>query len=313
MRSLSWVVLAAQVFGSVTMAATCATCHANSITKGPWTWRVERAGADVTYSVSDGKNSLTLPVRWIFGETIQTYVLEYGDRFYESRVTYFPMIDKLDFTPGDQLDRPATVADAMGRALFGHEIEHCFGCHSTGALVNDRLQPGSATLGLQCQHCHSGADLHLQDVARGQLGSAPPKLGRMATEDVSNFCGQCHRSWAEVVRSRMFSPADVRFQPYRLTKSRCFDGSDPRISCLACHDPHSNLVVDNDAYYEAKCLACHSRTAAASSGKPAPKLCPVANSGCIGCHMPKTDLPPTHRTWTDHFIRVVRAGEPFPE
>jgi hypothetical protein len=69
-------------------------------------------------------------------------------------------------------------------------------------------------------------------------------------------------------------------------------------------------VTKNDAFYEAKCLACHSGAAGA---KPAAKACPVAKSGCIGCHMPKVNLPPTHRDWTDHFIRVVKAGAPYPE
>jgi hypothetical protein len=148
-------------------------------------------------------------------------------------------------------------------------------------------------------------------IVRGQLGSVPPKLGRMSTEDISNFCGQCHRSWAEVVRGHMFGKTDVRFQPYRLAKSKCYDGSDPRISCLTCHDPHNNLIT-TDAFYEAKCLACHP-SSAKSSGKPLAKACPVSRSGCIGCHMPKTPQPGGPRILTDHFIRVVRPGAPYPE
>jgi hypothetical protein len=29
--------------------------------------------------------------------------------------------------------------------------------------------------------------------------------------------------------------------------------------------------------------------------------------------MPKTELPGAHRQFTDHEIRIVRAGEPYPE
>jgi hypothetical protein len=317
-------------------AVTCATCHekegrsqpqtpmahamlapetdplfqkhpALTFTQGAYTWRVERRGTDITYTVTNGTDSLALPVHWIFGEDAQTFVLEYNNHFYESRLSYYPEIDKLGFTVGDHAHL-ATVVDAMGRELPEHETQTCFECHSTGAVVDDRLQPASATLGVQCVHCHRGADRHLADIVAGKLDSVPPKLGRMATEDISNFCGQCHRSWGDVVRGHMFGPTDVRFHAYRLTKSKCYDGSDKRISCLACHDPHRNLVT-SDAAYEAKCLACHARAGA----KPLAKPCPVANSGCIGCHMPKTPQPGGPRVLTDHFIRVVRPGAPYPE
>jgi Zn finger protein HypA/HybF involved in hydrogenase expression len=291
-----------------------------TFTQGVYTWQLERRGGDVTYTVTDGTNSLALPVRWIFGAAAQTYVLEYDNRFYESRVSYYPAIDGLDFTVGDQKAHLETVTEAMGRETSAHEIQTCFECHSTGAVVGDRLEPVSSTPGVQCEHCHRGADRHLRGIVRGELDSVPPRLGRMAAEDTSNFCGQCHRSWGEVVRGRLFSQANVRFQPYRLTQSKCYDGSDPRISCLACHDPHRNLVTD-DALYDAKCLACHARSAVAvarsephgASGKPMARPCPVASSGCTGCHMPKTMMPHAHRAWTDHFIRVVRAGAPYPE
>jgi hypothetical protein len=294
-----------------------------TLTLGTYTWQIERQGTDVTYTVSDGANSLALPVRWIFGEASQTFVLEYNNHFYESRVTFYPEIDKLDFTVGNQKAHLGTITEVMGREVSRREIFTCFECHSTGAIVDDRLQPASATLGIQCEHCHRNAIRHQGDIVNGKLDSVPPKLGLMATEDTSNFCGQCHRSWGEVVRGHMFGLTDVRFQPYRLTKSKCYDGSDPRISCLACHDPHNNLIT-SDAFYEAKCLACHPHNVAppgksrrksqpVAGGKALAKACPVASTGCIGCHMPKTQQPGGPRILTDHFIRVVHPGEPFPE
>ena len=280
-----------------------------SLARGGYTWRVERHGSDVSYTVSDGTRSVTLPVHWIFGDAIQTYVLEHEGSYYESRVSYFSTTNGLDITPGDEKDRLPNITEAIGRDLHPRELQACFGCHSTGAIVDDQLRMTSSTPGLQCVHCHSGVEQHQRDIVQGKLDSVPPKLGRLAAEDISSFCGQCHRTWGEVVRRRAFGLADVRFQPYRLAKSRCYDGSDARISCIACHDPH-NDVVRNDAAYEAKCLACHGQTA---NDKTPAKSCPKATSGCIGCHMPKTELPPTHRTWTDHFIRVVKPGEPYPE
>jgi Zn finger protein HypA/HybF involved in hydrogenase expression len=346
-RLLSVLFVAAQLCAGVAAGATCATCHEKeartqpetpmahamlspaadpvflkhprlTFAQGAYTWRVEPSGSDVTYTVTDGTDSLALPVHWIFGEDSQTYVLEYRGHLYESRLSYYPEVDRLDFTVGNQKAQIRSLTEAMGRELAGHEIPDCFECHSTGAIVDDRLQLAQMTLGVQCEHCHRGADRHLQDIVRGKLDSVPAKLGRMTTEDTSNFCGQCHRSWGEVVRGHLFSLTNVRFQPYRLTMSRCYDGSDPRIGCLACHDPHRNLVTDN-AFYEAKCLACHARSEAAAraesrkSSKAPARPCPVKNSGCIGCHMPKTRQPGGPRTLTDHYIRVVRAGEAYPE
>ena len=37
------------------------------------------------------------------------------------------------------------------------------------------------------------------------------------------------------------SIANIRFQPYRLTGSKCYDPDDARISCLACHNPHHDV------------------------------------------------------------------------
>jgi hypothetical protein len=113
------------------------------------------------------------------------------------------------------------------------------------------------------------------------------------------------------MRSKAHGPAFVRFQPYRLENSRCFIGNDARISCIACHNPHQPLN-QNIAYYDSKCLACHADNKAASAGVAA-KTCPVAKSNCTSCHMPKVELPGGHAQFTDHFIRVVHAGEAYPD
>jgi len=117
----------------------------------------------------------------------------------------------------------------------------------------------------------------------------------------------------------------VRVQPYRLANSRCFNGTDPRISCIACHNPHKDLIR-NDASYDSKCLACHAASAPPSStGVPAApvvgarggstdkaKTCPTATANCVSCHMPKVTLPGGYLHFTDHQIRIVKAGESFP-
>jgi hypothetical protein len=273
--------------------------------RGAYTWTIARRGQDFVYSVTDGTANISLPIRWGFGAKSQTWVLEYNGRLYESFVSYYPGIPGLGVTMGDNRVQPATLVEAMGRLLSSWESRACYGCHATGAVAGDEVQLATLVPGVKCQHCHVNANEHFAAITQGKLTTVPPKLSRMTTEQVSNFCGQCHRSFSDVVRSHLFGPVDVRFQPYRLTLSRCYDGSDRRISCLACHDPHQELV-QNDASYDTKCLACH--TAAAHG-----KACPVAKAGCVSCHMPKVQLPGAHQLFTDHFIRIAHDGEQYPE
>ena len=291
--------------------------------KGIYTYTVETHGDKSTYSVSDGMRTITLPIHWNFGARAQTWFLEYHDRLYESMVSYYPSIAGLDITTGDESLKPTNLDEAVGRELRTSEPEDCFGCHSTNAVSKGKLNLESLQPGVTCEHCHSGSTTHMLDAFQGIYDSAPRDLRRLSSEDVSNFCGQCHRTWEIVVRSRTRGEANVRFQPYRLTNSKCYDGADPRTSCIACHDPHQNLVRE-DSFYDAKCLACHGpKGALASSGAalsgaqliPPPadaKSCPVAKADCVSCHMPKVKLPNGLITFTDHQIRIVRPGEPYP-
>ncbi|MBV9676351.1 MAG: hypothetical protein JO185_08455 [Acidobacteriaceae bacterium] len=289
--------------------------------KGLYTYTVETTGKQSIYSVTDGTNTISAPIQWAFGAGTQTWVLELNSRMYESFVSYYEPIHALDITMGDQDLQPKTLLEAFGREITSHESAACFGCHSTGAVTEGTLHLSSMEPGVTCEHCHVGAREHQQAVSHGKLQSVPPKLKRLSSEELSNFCGQCHRSFETVVEMRLLGPVNVRFQPYRLANSKCFDGSDARISCIACHDPHREVVRETAAY-DSKCLACHASDATprvrltASFHQPATvpkaKACPVAKSDCASCHMPTTTLPGSHMIFHDHHIRIVRPHEPYP-
>jgi hypothetical protein len=283
---------------------------------GAYSYTVETRNGVSQYSVTDGVQTVTLPILWTMGAGAQTWVLIRDGKMYESAVSYYPAVNGLDITTGHEQLHPKTLDEAVGSPIADEDAKGCFTCHSTNAVVDHKLNLASLKPGLTCEHCHIGASAHLAGITRGDISSVPPRLGKLSSEDVSNFCGQCHRTWELVVRSHWKGEANVRFQPYRLANSKCFDGADPRIACIACHDPHRKVVRDA-AYYDTKCLACH-----AAPLKPAltpaaidtsqPKVCPVAKSNCQSCHMPKVSLPNGHLTFTDHQIRIVRPGEPYP-
>jgi hypothetical protein len=281
--------------------------------KGAFSYAVETVGDKSTYTVTDGTNTISLPIRWGFGTGGQTWVLERQGKLYDSLVSYYPSIEGLDITMGEERIAPHTVEEAMGRELAPSEAKACFGCHASNAVLKGNLNLQSMELGVTCEHCHAGTNAHLIDALQGQFDSAPPKLGKLSSEDVSTFCGQCHRTWDAVLRGHFEGEINVRFQPYRLANSKCFDGADPRISCLACHDPHQD-VVRQDSFYDPKCLSCHaSSTQAGTVAAPAgAHACPVAKANCVSCHMPKVNLPGGHAAFTDHQIRVVKPGEPYP-
>ena len=280
-----------------------------TFTTGKFSYRIERHGDESLYSVSDGVQTLTMPIRWAMGASSaigQTYILEKDGELYESRVSYFNELKGLDVTLGAQGVTPANLLDAGGRRMTLEDKLQCFGCHATNATEGQQATLSKMTPGVQCERCHGPAEKHFASMTRGDSNPVTMKhLTKMSTEEISEFCGQCHRTWEEVIAQGRFDINDIRFQPYRLTGSKCYDVDDPRISCLACHDPHHELDSNSDDY-DSKCQACHRK------GKAKGRICGVSTSHCASCHMPKLELPGAHHSFTDHRIRIVRANEPFP-
>jgi hypothetical protein len=280
--------------------------------KGAFTYTVETHGDKSTYSVSDGAQTISFPIHWAFGEGAQTWVLERSGKFYESLVSYYPSISGLETTTGDESLTPHTLDEAMGRELTQSDTRDCFGCHASNTQSHGKLSVDSLEPGVTCEHCHAGAVGHLVDAFHGDYSSAPQSLHKLSSEHISSFCGQCHRTWEKVVMGGWRGEGDVRFQPFRLANSKCYDGADPRISCIACHDPHQD-VVRQDSFYDSKCLACHAAPTHPATASPGDaRVCPVAKSNCVSCHMPKVRLPDGLITFADHQIRIVKAGEPYP-
>jgi len=314
----------------------CATCHQEALTQpstsmgraletveecivlashplltfreGPYSYRIERKGDQSLYTVTDGLQTMTLPIRWAMGASSaigQTYVLEKDGQLYESRVSYFRELNGLGQTMGAGNATPTNIVDAAGRLMGLEDKLQCFGCHATNAAAGRKPTLDTLTAGVQCERCHGPSKEHVASMTGGTSPVKMPDLSKMATEQMSNFCGQCHRTWEEVVLTGRLDINDLRFQPYRLAGSKCYDAEDSRISCMACHNPHRN--VDTRAGdYDSKCQACH------GGGKSKAMSCKVATKNCVTCHMPKIALPGANHKFSDHRIRIVKPDEPFP-
>jgi hypothetical protein len=283
---------------------------------GPYRYEISRTPQGSLYTVTDGSATITTPLLWSLGhgKAGQTYVFERDGHFYESRVSYYLDIDGLDQTLGAPPGSvPRNLDEASGRRMTPDDVRGCFGCHSTGAIRAHQTDLESLTPGVQCEGCHGPGTSHIAAVEKAQFEDLKiQSLKNMAAEAQSDFCGSCHRTWSQVVLMDLQGPANVRFQPYRIANSRCYDTQDPRIRCAACHDPHQEVVTEAKAY-DGKCLACHAPGATsglqATDSQHAPG-CPVGTEKCSECHMPRVEIPGSHFRFADHHIR--RPGGPYP-
>jgi Cytochrome c554 and c-prime len=278
----------------------------------PYTYQIVRTEDGRIYSVTDGRKTISAPLGWAFGlgEAGQTYIFERAGTFYESRVSYYRAVDGLDFTPGAPRTPSSTLEDALGRRmLYAAETRHCFGCHSTASTTSGRFDPTHMIPGVSCEACHGPGAKH---VAFMRAGQSQPGLAailnpaRLNPVDVPDFCGACHRTFMDVGLTQSLGIHNLRFQPYRLERSRCWK-NDPLITCLTCHDPHRPRVRDLAAYDD-KCLGCHGSSATSSSAHKPSKSCSTV---CVSCHMPKYEMPGMHFKFTDHFIRIVHQGDSY--
>src|SRR5215475_3399312 len=282
---------------------------------GPYSYEITRKGDQSFYAVTDGKETISLPILFAFGQgkAGQTYVLQYDGAYYEGLVSFYNEIKGLDFTIGQTSDVPASLLGALGRRLSKSETLSCFGCHATGAVSGSNLHLDKLTLGVKCEACHGPGGGH---VAAGKVGEPNAKLifnpARLGGDELTqDFCAACHRGAGEFAALKGMGLNNVRFQPYRIFNSKC-DSDDRRVSCATCHNPHEPLKQDA-AFYDSKCLACHAAGEATARAKPDTQAsaCRAGTKNCASCHMPKMELPGAHFKFTDHYIRVVKPNEPY--
>lgn len=292
--------------------------HASlSYRDGSYTLHIERRASGVTYSATDGKSTVSVPVLWAFGlgKAGQTYIFERSGAYYESRVSFYSELQNLDITIGHSRQTPSSLLEALGRRLPADEVDKCLSCHTSEDVFAGKLAIGQVHPGVTCENCHGpgSAHVHAMNAPERNVYASTDIFnpGMLAPADLNDFCGTCHRSTSDVLALNIRDIRNIRFQPYRLENSRCYDPSDKRITCIACHDPHRALVTSLSSY-DSKCLACHADRMEHRSASHAAPACPKATENCVSCHMPKIALPGAHYAFTDHYIRVYRSGEPYP-
>ena len=286
-----------------------------SYTEGPYILRIERKDGQEIYSASDGKHVESVAIRWAFGraDAGQTYIFERDGTYYESRVSYYRDINGLDLTIGHESKPRASLSEELGRVLSEEAVYKCFPCHTSEGVLNRKLHFDLMRPGVTCENCHGPGSQHLEAIQNSDWKNLHIfNPARLDPGTLNDFCGTCHRTTFDVLAANAHGILNVRFQPYRLEHSRCYDPTDQRISCIACHDPHVNLVTDLESY-DSKCLACHLHSQEKPAAMRHAPACPRGAKACAGCHMPRLTLPGSHFKFADHFIRVYKEGESYPD
>jgi hypothetical protein len=290
---------------------------------GKYQYRIETGASQSRYSVSAGSESLSFPLLWAFGtgRVGQSYLFKKENAdFFEARVTYFENLGTLGFTPSRALLSPSGIDEAMDRPVGQAEVMRCFGCHATASSIGGRFDEAHLVPGVTCEACHGPGMAHVKAMGADSTGVSQEvksgifNSGHLNPADAVDFCGACHGTWWDVKLAGVKGVSSARSAPYRLVTSKCWGKGDARLTCTACHDPHEQLQTDA-AHYDGACMKCHARSSGSSKTvshdrRPA---CPVATSRCTSCHMVKVYVPEMHDNFTDHRIRIAKAGEAFPD
>jgi Cytochrome c554 and c-prime len=293
----------------------------NKFDVGPFHYQLQRSGENFSYSLNSGTQSISEPLGWAFGtEKIgQSYVFEKKGALHLSVFSYFEGLHGFAQTPAiDLVPLPATMREPLrkgaGRPLEKQTAEGCFTCHNTAAMTEGKLDPSHLIPSVTCEACHGPGAKHASAERSAADGAEnlifnPQQLSPVESVD---FCGSCHRTWWDVMLTEEVGVSTVLAVPYRLEKSRCWGNGDARITCVACHSPHRPL--DNDiASYDQRCLSCHVKNGSQPTSDHPGAACTVGTEKCATCHMPKYEVQDMHCNFTDHMIRIVRAGAPFPD
>jgi tetratricopeptide (TPR) repeat protein len=269
--------------------------------KGTWQ-RMERFGGVAEYQVAYVIGS---------GSHASAYLIRVGDHLFQSPICYYTSRRTYDLAPG---------YDRVSEPDFTRPVgEECVLCHSGRPLhipgtANQYDQPVFLEEAISCERCHGPAKEHLRRPVPGSIIN-PAKLALPARDSI---CEQCHLTG---VTQRILNPGKdfTDFHPgqrledvftvyiragarafkvishaEQLALSACARGSQGKLWCGSCHDPHPQAEPTSQTY-NTRCQECHEGKLEKSH---------PADTNCVRCHM--THRPAedgAHTVFTDHRIR----------
>ncbi|MEO1999433.1 MAG: cytochrome c3 family protein [Planctomycetaceae bacterium] len=313
-------------------------------------YRVERLGDRLIHTefMTDADGKLVYEqsedVHYAVGSGTRTYLIDRGGILFESPITWYADKRKWDLSPGYH-ENPRQrfnrrVSDGCVQCHSGHAA-------FTGDGTSNRFEEQPfRELGIGCERCHGPGKRHVErfeaddwdtdnDSADDMLIVNPARLDRHLEDSV---CYQCHMDgkhrilrkgksfhdfrsgmatediWTVFVSRAPFEAdgtAPFTSQVEQMHSSACFRGSEGRMRCTTCHDPHrSPDPGERAAFYRERCNSCHSDQGCSLPMEQ--REPPPAFNSCIHCHMPmagSSDIP--HTSHSDH--RVLREPRNDPD
>jgi len=297
-------------------------------------FQVYRDGADVyqTEWESDAAGNTVFKtvhkLEYAIGSGVNgySYAVRRGSYLFEAPLSYYARLKKWDLSPGYEFadsgfSRPMAAA--------------CLYCHSGQPRpVRDRnglyLDPPFRELAIGCENCHGPGAAHVASNGTKKAIVNPAKLPPRLAEQICMYCHQggdtrvlqpgkdysdfrpgnwLNGTLAIFRIASSSTDADLLEHHSAMQASKCFAGSNGKLSCFTCHDPHSRPAqAEAAAFYRGKCLTCHTE---ASCKLPQPARA-ARGDDCTACHMPKRDVTViSHSALTNHRI-IARDGEPPP-
>jgi len=273
------------------------------------------------------------------GQRGRSYFIDRGGVMFMSPISWYTQKNRWDLSPGYternhlRFERPVS-----GR---------CIGCHAGRVNVeageNNRFNhPSIRETAISCERCHGPGKDHVAYHRGSPTPGGPDPIvnpSHLSPSKREAVCNACHLQGLDEVRR--YGRTDFDFRPgmdlgevwsifvegtgvnasgetsavshvQQMHSSRCYLGSEGKLGCISCHDPHRLAPEETRAAeFNQKCATCHT-TRKCSLPEGEQQALPASGS-CVACHMPRLgshDVP--HTTQTDHRIlrRRSEPGEP---
>jgi hypothetical protein len=265
----------------------------------------------------------------------RSYLFELEGCLFQSPISWFSQSRSWDLSPGFEAFYPPEPA-IVGACLF---------CHVNRAepvphTRNRYRRPIFDTLAIGCQRCHGPGELHVQarrrqEAVEGGFDATIVNPRHLPALLRDNVCQQCHLQGEKRIARKGREPFDYRpglplhlfwsifvapgeaadsFKAVghveQIQASRCFQGSNAKMGCTSCHDPHRQVsAAERVAEYRRRCLDCHQSRPCSVS--PAQRRQESPQDSCIECHMQRFKTSNiAHTAITDHRILRRPATQP---
>lgn len=261
------------------------------------------------------------------GSRGRSYLIRRGDHLLMSPVTWYPSQNRWGLSPGYERNNSH---------FYRPIVSGCLYCHAGEALPietsrNRYEKPIFAEHAIGCQRCHGPGELHVQkhsaaaETKSNEFDATIVNPAHLSPELALDVCTQCHLGGVARIIAPGRKQTDYRpglrlsnFQAIYIERneqatkfvghveqmqaSGCFVGSQGKLHCTSCHDPHRVPATENRvAYFKAKCQNCHS-AADACRETSARREATTPADNCLHCHMPEQKTEIQHAAITDHRI-----------